>query len=55
MSGVDFLGNLLDGVTVELKPLGEVVSIKTGQSVNKQMISANPGEYHSSATHWGRT
>ena len=45
MSSVDFLGNMLDGVTVEWKPLGEVVSIKTGQSVNKQMISANPGEY----------
>ena len=45
MSSMDFLGKLLDGVTVEWKPLGEVSSIKTGQSVNKQMISANPGEY----------
>ena len=45
MSSMDFFGKLLDGVTVEWKPLGEVTSIKTGQSVNKQMISANPGEY----------
>ena len=45
MSSMDFFGKLLDGVTVEWKPLGEVASIKTGQSVNKQMISANPGEY----------
>ncbi|MDD3885023.1 MAG: restriction endonuclease subunit S [Gallionella sp.] len=45
MSGVDFLNKLLDGTSVEWKPLGEVTSIKTGQSVNKQMISANPGEY----------
>lgn len=45
MSGVEFLDKLLDGVTVEWKPLGEVSSIKTGHSVNKQMIAANPGEY----------
>lgn len=45
MSGVDFLDKLLDGVTVEWKPLGEVTSIKAGQSVNKQMILANPGEF----------
>ena len=45
MSGVDFLNKLLHGMSVEWKPLGEVTSIKTGQSVNKQMISANPGEY----------
>ncbi len=36
---------LLDGVGVEWKALGEVTTIKTGQSVNKQMISATPGEY----------
>jgi type I restriction enzyme S subunit len=45
MSGVDFLNKLLDGAEVEWKPLGEVTSIKTGQSVNKQMIASNPGEY----------
>ena len=36
---------LLDGVEVKWKPLGEVADIKTGQSVSKQMISDNPGEY----------
>jgi type I restriction enzyme S subunit len=30
---------------VEWKPLGELTNIKTGQAVNKQMISANPGVY----------
>ena len=45
MSGVSFLDKLLDGVPVEWEPLGTVTTIKTGQSVNKQMISANPGEY----------
>ena len=42
---MEFLDKLLNGVTVDWKTLGEVTSIKTGQSVNKQMISANPGEY----------
>ena len=45
MSSVTFLEKLLDGVDVEWKALGLVTTIKTGQSVNKQMISANPGEY----------
>jgi type I restriction enzyme S subunit len=45
MSKMSYLAKLLDGVRVEWKALGEVTSIKTGQSVNKQMISANPGEY----------
>ena len=30
---------------VEWMPLGVITTIKTGQSVNKQMISANPGDY----------
>lgn len=30
---------------VEWKKLGSVTTIKTGQAVNKQMISDNPGEY----------
>jgi type I restriction enzyme S subunit len=45
MSGMNFLEKLLGGAEVEWKALGEVTTIKTGQSVNKQIISANPGEY----------
>lgn len=45
MSSMNFMEKLLDGVGVEWKALGEVTTIKTGQSVNKEMISANPGEY----------
>jgi len=45
MSDLNFLDRLLDGVEVEWKALGSVTTIKTGQSVNKQMISANPGDY----------
>jgi type I restriction enzyme, S subunit len=45
MSSVSFLEKLLDGVGVEWKALGGVTTIKTGQAVSKQMISANPGEY----------
>ena len=42
---MNFLDKLLDEVAVEWRTLGEITSIKTGQAVNKQMISANPGEY----------
>ncbi|WP_278378415.1 restriction endonuclease subunit S [Stutzerimonas kunmingensis] len=45
MSSVDFMQRLLDGVAVEWVALGLVTTIKTGQSVNKQIISANPGDY----------
>jgi type I restriction enzyme, S subunit len=45
MSGMNFLEKLLGGGEVQWKALGEVTTIKTGQSVNKQIISANPGEY----------
>jgi len=45
MSGSNYMEKLLDGVDVEWKPLGAVTTIKTGQSVNKQMISANLGDY----------
>ena len=45
MSKVGFLEKLLDGAEVEWKKLGEVAKIKNGQSVNKQMISNNPGKY----------
>jgi type I restriction enzyme S subunit len=45
MSIVNFMEKLLDGVEVEWKALGQVTRIKTGRSVNKQMISVNPGPY----------
>ena len=45
MSHLSFMEKLLDGVAVEWKALDEVTSIKTGQAVNKEMISANPGDY----------
>lgn len=45
MSQLSYMEKLLDGVEVAWKALGEVTSIKTGQSVNKQMISLNPGEF----------
>jgi type I restriction enzyme S subunit len=45
MSDMNFLESLLGGVAVEWKTLGAVTKIKTGQSVNKQIISANPGDY----------
>ena len=41
----NFLEKLLNGAEVEWKKLGEVCEIKTGQSVNKEMILANIGEY----------
>lgn len=42
---MNHLDTLLQGALVEWKALGEVVHIKTGQSVSKEIISANPGEY----------
>nr|WP_270804245.1 type I restriction-modification system subunit M [Aeromonas sp. QDB02] len=36
---------LFDGIDVEWQALGLVTTIKAGQSVNKQVISANPGQY----------
>lgn len=36
---------LIQGADVEWKPLEEVAEIKTGQSVSKQKIIDNPGEY----------
>ncbi|EKN6066123.1 restriction endonuclease subunit S [Yersinia enterocolitica] len=45
MSDLSYLKKLLDGVEVEWLPLGNITTIKTGQSVNKNMISDNPGEY----------
>ena len=45
-SGSDnFIEKLLDGAEVAWEELGRVTAIKAGQSVNKQMIAANPGEY----------
>lgn len=34
-----------DGADVEWKTLGEVARIRTGQSINKNMIAEKPGEY----------
>ncbi len=45
MSELTYLEKLLDGVKVEWLPLGHIAAIKTGQSVNKNMISKNPGVY----------
>lgn len=42
---MSYLDRLLEGVEVEWKPLGEVTQIKTGQSVDKEMISFNPGVF----------
>lgn len=40
-----YLETLLGSEEVKWKPLGEVVEIKTGQSVSKNVIAANPGVY----------
>ncbi len=45
MSAAGFLEKLLDGADVAWVPLGELTTIKTGQSVNKNLIAANPGSY----------
>ncbi|EFH6116107.1 TPA: restriction endonuclease subunit S [Escherichia coli] len=45
MSELSYLEKLLDGVEVKWLPLGHIAAIKTGQSVNKNMISKNPGVY----------
>ena len=45
MSEMSYLEKLLDGGEVEWLPLGHIAAIKTGQSVNKNMISKNPGVY----------
>lgn len=45
MSEANFLEKLLDGAEVGWLPLGDVTNIKTGQSVNKDVISKNPGDY----------
>jgi type I restriction enzyme S subunit len=45
MNSMKFMEELLDGIEVCWCALGEVTTIKTGQSVNKQMISENPGKY----------
>ena len=42
---MNYLDKLLEGVCIEWKSLEVVTQIKTGQSVSKQMISDNPGEY----------
>ncbi|WP_116429296.1 restriction endonuclease subunit S [Klebsiella pneumoniae] len=45
MSVLSYLEKLLDGVDVEWLSLGSIAVIKTGQSVNKKMISDNSGKY----------
>lgn len=45
MSSTDFMKRLLDGAEMEWVALGSIATIKTGQIVNKQVISANPGAY----------
>ena len=45
MMKLNFIDELLDGVEIVWKRLGEVTTIKTGQSVSKQLISTNPGKY----------
>ena len=39
MSGMNFLERLLDGVTVEWKPLGDVAEIKRGTSITKKDVT----------------
>lgn len=45
MSELSFLEKLLGGAEVSWLPLGDVTTIKTGQSVNKNVIANNPGDY----------
>ena len=40
-----YLKRILQGADVPWKPLGEVTEVKTGQSVNKNIIADNAGEY----------
>jgi type I restriction enzyme S subunit len=42
---MSYLEKLLNGAEVAWLPLGDLTRIKTGESVSKQMISENPGEY----------
>jgi type I restriction enzyme, S subunit len=45
MSEMSYMEKLLEGVEVEWVALGTVTQIKTGQSVNKDIIAQNPGEF----------
>ena len=45
MSELSYLDKLLDGAEVEWLLLGDLTKIKTGQSINKNLISDNPGVY----------
>jgi len=42
---MSYMGKLLDGVEVEWKTFGEMANIKTGASVSKDLIAANPGNF----------
>ena len=45
MSNANFLENLLDGVEVEWKALGEVVTLRRGRVMSKEYLVDNFGEY----------
>jgi len=45
MSAAGFLEKLLDGADVSWVPLGKLTTVKTGESVNKNLIAANLGPY----------
>jgi len=45
MSGMSFLEKLLDGVTVEWKALGEVVTLRRGRVMSKGYLVDNAGGY----------
>ncbi|APG61936.1 restriction endonuclease [Sphingorhabdus lutea] len=45
LSDLGFLEKLLDGAEVEWVPLGELTTVKAGQSVSKNLIAENPGDF----------
>jgi type I restriction enzyme, S subunit len=45
VSDLGFLEKLLDGAEVEWKPLDELTTVKAGQSVSKNLIADNPGDF----------
>ena len=57
MSGVDFLGKLLNGANVEWKPLGNVIKLEKGRQLNKELLSANGAypAYNGGVAHSGFT
>lgn len=45
MSDLGFLEKLLDGAGVEWLPLGELTTVKAGQSISKDLIANNQGDF----------